>query len=248
MDILLMGTASATAGAERDNTYLLIRPQSHWIMIDVGGNPLGKLKKLGIATDEIKEIVFTHFHIDHIYGLPSLLWGMWLDGRKEPLTIYCSEDNELRLRSWLEVMGVKEWPIQFAIQVRTFPWKKETQLIGGEGFSMMTFPSLHLGSTVGLKMMDQDEVIVYSADTMLNPRIKEEPRIDLLIHEATTAFEDLPNHTSLKQLTEFYELDRVGEVIAVHLTDGEPYEEVTQSLNPHIREKVKIGYDLMKIK
>ena len=91
MEIVLMGTACAETGIDRENTYLLLYEDSGSTLVDIGGSPLGKLKKLNVPLSNIRRIVFTHFHTDHIYGFPSLLWGMWIAGRREPLDIYCSE-------------------------------------------------------------------------------------------------------------------------------------------------------------
>lgn len=82
MDVLILGSASASGSRERDNTYLLLQHEEGNWMIDVGGNPLGKLKQAEIPLQSIQGVILTHFHIDHIFGLPSLLWGMWLGKRK----------------------------------------------------------------------------------------------------------------------------------------------------------------------
>lgn len=246
MNVTLLGTASAGGSKERDNTYFLLRHDKRSTLVDVGGNPLGKLKKLDIPLDEIKEVVFTHFHIDHIYGLPSLLWGMWLDGRTEPLTIYCASDNEEQLKRWLDVMGTTEWPVAFQINIVSYEWTKETALIQNEHFALSTFPSIHMGPTVGLKIVQNGKVLIYSADTMPNERINEQPRVDILIHEATTASEQLPNHTTLETVINYYQIERMEKVVAVHLTDGERYDDVLQQAGPAVKDKVQIGYDLMR--
>lgn len=246
MEVILLGTASAGGSAERDNTYLLFRHADSSTMVDVGGNPLGKLKKLNIPLDEIDDVVFTHFHIDHIYGLPSLLWGMWIGGRTKPLTLYCSTGNEARLKRWLDVMGTAEWRVKFDINIVPYEWTERTVLKNKDGFILSTFPSIHVEQTVGLKIDHSGKVLIYSADTMPNERIKNEPKIDTLIHEATTAVEQVPKHTSLKNVIHYYEVEQMENVVLVHLTDSEPYDEVLKSAAPAIREKVKIGFDLMR--
>lgn len=216
-------------------------------MIDVGGNPLGKLKQLRVGLSEIKEVVFTHFHIDHIYGLPSLLWGMWLDGRTEPLTVYCAKTFEECLERWLDVMGVAEWPIDFHIRIRTYDWEKEAELIQYENGTLSTFPSIHVGPTAGVKVVKDRKVLIYSADTMLNQWIKDQRKVDVLIHEATTAFEPMANHTSMKEVIEYYQVEQMEKVVFVHLTDGEDYEAVLKNSDSSIKGKLNIGYDLMRI-
>ncbi|MDR6883317.1 ribonuclease Z [Bacillus sp. 3255] len=247
MDITLLGTAAAAGGAERDNTYLLLRHGESYTMIDVGGNPLGKLAKLGVDVNRVDRVIFTHAHIDHVYGFPSLLWGMWLAKRMKPLTVHCSEEQEPQLRKWLDVMEIDAWPIQFSIDIRTFDWTKESYLAEEEHVAISAFPSLHLGPTAGLSIRYLDKVLVYSADTELNPWIKERAHIDVLIHEATTAERSGAHHSSLQGIADYYPLERIGRIVAVHITDSEPYENVLGKLPPAASAKISLGFDLMTI-
>jgi len=248
MDIVLLGTASAACGVDRDNTYFVIRggPEST-ILVDVGGNPLGKLKKLNIPVEEVSDVVFTHFHTDHIYGFPSLLWGMWLAGRTRTLTVHCSEEDKDRLGNWLKWIETDRWPMQFDIRIRAYEWRKPGVVFDRDELTISTFPSIHSAPTVGLKMSYRDKVAVYSADTELNSRIQMMDRIDVLIHEATTAEQAASYHTNLKGLTDYYDFEKIRRVVAVHLTDSEPYEEVLNGLAPTIRTRIELGCDLMTI-
>ncbi len=247
MEVVLLGTASAGGSAVRDNTYFLLRRGQGSVLVDVGGDPLGKLKRLNVPLDDIEQVVFTHFHIDHIYGLPSLLWGMWLGGRTKPLTLHCSTGDRERLQRWLDVLEVKKWPVAFDIHIVTYEWRKETVLVSDQNLYLSTFPSQHVGETVGLKLVHNDQVLMYSADTMPNERIKREPKIDVLIHEATTAEKQLPHHTSLNSIIQYYEMEQIDKVVLVHLTDGEPYEAVLKRATPAVRQKVTLGFDFMNI-
>lgn len=248
MKIILMGTACASTGIERDNTYLLLQQSESCTLIDVGGNPLGKLKKIGIPTHHVKRVVLTHFHIDHIYGLPSLLWGMWIDGRTEPLDIYCTGEKQAWLEDWLSLMQMSEWPCSFEVRISTFNWKMPSLIWQDEELSLSVFPSSHGNApTVGVKAIYKDQVVVYSSDTTLNPRLNELPKIDLLIHEATTAYKTLPAHSCLQDLIHYYNLDVIDKLVIVHLTDYEPYDEILNRLIDGARSKVSLGHDLMAI-
>lgn len=64
----------------------------------------------------------------------------------------------------------------------------------------------------------------------------------MLIHEATSARKVAGNHSSLVEVVEKYDLDKIGEIVLVHLSDKEPYEEEVAKLSIL---KVVIGEDLM---
>jgi ribonuclease Z len=242
MDIRFLGTGSAYPGSERDNTSICFSNENYHVLVDVSGNPCRKLKQLQVDLGELDAVVFTHFHIDHIYGLPSLLWGMWLEDRKKPLLILCDYRNEKKLQEWLATMEADKWPIAFAIEVETFDGDQEQQLLSGGEMIFSSFKALHSVPTVGLEVRCAGRVVIYSSDTEINARIGQYDHIDMLIHEATSACKVAGNHSSLVEVVERYDIDKIGEIVLVHLSDKEPYEEEAAKLGIS---KVIIGEDLM---
>jgi ribonuclease Z len=242
MDIHFLGTGSAYPGSQRDNTSICFSNDDYHVLVDVSGNPCRKLKQLQVDIRELDAVVFTHFHIDHIYGLPSLLWGMWLENRTKPLKILCDYRNEKKLQEWLATMEADKWPIAFAIEVKTFDGDQEEELVSGGGMSFSCFKALHSVPTAGLEVRCAGRIVVYSGDSEINTRIGQYDHIDLLIHEATSARKVAGNHSSLMEVVRTYDLNKIEKIILVHLSDKEPYEEEVSKLdNP----KVIIGEDLM---
>lgn len=82
------GSAAAVSDAEHDNTHFILEGKSAPILVDCGSNPLGKIHKLGIGDETLQDMILTHFHPDHVSGVPNMLMHMWLLGRKAPLRIY----------------------------------------------------------------------------------------------------------------------------------------------------------------
>lgn len=242
MDIHFLGTGSAYPGTERDNTSICFSNNGYHVLVDVSGNPCRKLKQMDVDLGELDAVVLTHFHIDHIYGLPSLLWGMWLEGRKKPLRIFCDYRNEKKLHEWLAAMEAEKWPIAFSIKVETFNGDREEKLLSGGEMSFTCFKALHSVPAVGLEVQCAGRVVVYSCDTEINARIGQYDHIDMLIHEATSARTLTGNHSSLREVAEKYALDNIKEIVLVHLSDNEPYEEEAARLGIS---KIAIGEDLM---
>jgi ribonuclease Z len=242
MDIHFLGTGSAYPGSERDNTSICFCKDGYHVLVDVSGNPCRKLKQLQVDLCELDAVIFTHFHIDHIYGLPSLLWGMWLEDRKKPLSIFCDYRNEKKLQEWLATMEADKWPIAFAIEIETFDGDREEELLNGGGMTFSCFKALHSVPTAGLEVRCAGRVVVYSGDTEINKRIGRYDHIDMLIHEATSASKIAGNHSSLVEVAEKYDMDRIDEIVLVHLSDNEPYEEEAEKIGIS---KVIIGEDLM---
>lgn len=68
-------------------TSLMIRYNGKNILIDCGEGTQIALKKKGWSPNPIDVICFTHFHADHISGLPGMLLSMGNAERTEPLLI-----------------------------------------------------------------------------------------------------------------------------------------------------------------
>ncbi|MNR40308.1 hypothetical protein D3C85_1585840 [compost metagenome] len=69
----------------------------------------------------------------------------------------------------------------------------------------------------------------------------------MLIHEATKARGSVNSHTSLEELLTFYPLERIEQIYAVHLTDGESYSQVLSENPPAVSSKVTLAQDMMKV-
>jgi ribonuclease Z len=245
MEIHLLGTGSAYPGKERDNTSICISSNDYHVLIDVSGNPCRKLKQINVALEDLDSVILTHFHIDHIYGLPSLLWGMWLENRQKPLTIYCHEENLAKLNQWLSTMEVYEWGIKFPLHIKTFSGGSFEELLKAGDMRISAFPAIHSVPTIGLEITSDKKTIIYSSDSEVNSHIQTYKHIDVLIHEATSALKIEPNHTSLTEIAESYDLSAIDKVILVHLSDHQFYDEELSRLD--LRNKIQKAEEMICI-
>ncbi len=68
-------------------TALMLRYNGKSILIDCGEGTQIALREKGWSPKPIDIICFTHYHADHISGLPGMLLTMGNAGRTEPLTL-----------------------------------------------------------------------------------------------------------------------------------------------------------------
>lgn len=87
LDICLLGTSGMMPLPKRLLTAMMARYNGSNLLIDCGEGTQIAIKKKGWAFKPIDVICFTHFHADHISGLPGLLLTMGNAERTEPLTI-----------------------------------------------------------------------------------------------------------------------------------------------------------------
>ena len=87
LDAALLGTGGMMPLPGRFLTSLLLRFGGRLVMVDCGEGTQVTLKLLGWGYKNLDAICFTHFHADHISGLPGLLLTVGNSGREEPITL-----------------------------------------------------------------------------------------------------------------------------------------------------------------
>src|SRR5580765_2318868 len=74
--------------AQRALAALLIRRGGDRLLIDCGEGTQRQLLRSSVGLVELEEIFLTHYHADHVLGLPGMLKTFALRGRELPLTIH----------------------------------------------------------------------------------------------------------------------------------------------------------------
>lgn len=87
LDVCLLGTAGMMPQPHRWLTALMTRYNGSSLLIDCGEGTQIAMKEAGLSPNPIEVICFTHYHADHISGLPGLLLSMGNSDRREPVTM-----------------------------------------------------------------------------------------------------------------------------------------------------------------
>lgn len=88
LDVCLLGCGGMLPLPKRFLTSLLVRHKGKNILIDCGESTQVALHLSGWSVKQIDHILITHFHGDHVVGLPGLFMTMGNNGRTEPVHIW----------------------------------------------------------------------------------------------------------------------------------------------------------------
>ena len=113
IDVCLLGTGGMMPLPQRALTSLMMRYNGSSILIDCGEGTQVAVKRCGWSFKPIDVICFTHFHADHISGLPGLLLTLGNAERTEPLLMIGPKKLEKVVNSLRVIAPELPFPIVF---------------------------------------------------------------------------------------------------------------------------------------
>lgn len=137
LDLCLLGCGGMMPLPHRRLTALMARYEGKSILIDCGEGTQVGIKEKGWSFKPIDVICFTHYHADHISGLPGLLLTLGNAQRTEPLLIVGPRGLE-RVVNALRVIAPD---LPFSIEFREL--KEKSEVIERDGYRMRAFRVNH---------------------------------------------------------------------------------------------------------
>ena len=88
IDITFLGTSDSIPSAERNPTSVLLSYGKENILVDCGEGTQRQFRKAKLNPCKVTRILITHWHGDHVLGIPGLLQTLALSGYNKTLFIY----------------------------------------------------------------------------------------------------------------------------------------------------------------
>jgi len=214
--LIILGTANAIPVENHENTHLALIGEQRRILIDCAGNPVVRLKQAGIDLNGLTDLFLTHFHPDHVSGVPSLLMSMWLLGRSDILNIYGLQYTLDRIEKLMGLYQWDRWPGFFPVTFHRLAAEPLTLALECSEFLVYTSPVEHLIPTIGLRIESSSTgmVLAYSCDTQPCQAVVElAANANVLIHESTGEHQ---GHSSASQAGSIAARAKVGSLYLVH--------------------------------
>jgi ribonuclease Z len=106
--ITFLGTADQIPSVNRNCTSILLSYKGENILVDCGEGTQRQFRKAGLNPCKITRILISHWHGDHVLGLPGLLQTLAASGYNKTLYIYGPRFIKEQIKAMLEVFGFKK--------------------------------------------------------------------------------------------------------------------------------------------
>lgn len=213
--LTFLGTAGAVPDMEHENTHLLLTGDHCTVLIDGPGSPFIRLQQAGVDSHQVSDIIVTHFHPDHVSGIPQLLLSMALTGRNSPLNLYANTHCMPLLSQMLASFSWHEWCV-FPVNQYEIGDEERFLVLENQDFGIYASPMEHYVPTSGLRLESRagGKTVTYSCDTAPNDNLLRLAQgSDIVIHEASGKE---PGHSTAAQAGQTASQVDAAELVLVH--------------------------------
>lgn len=229
--LVFLGSTASVPTAELDSLYMAVEsPTGSVLLVDCGGSPLHRLMKAGLNPLSIKGLLLSHHHPDHLYGLPYLVQGLWLMGRREPFPVWSSARSCAVISQLIAVWDWSQLDEFGGVRCHPVALREGVLVMEDEGFEVTAAPVRHLIPTLAFRIRSKasGRAIVYSGDTEPCPSLEHLARgAYILIHDSTGPYR---GHSSPWQAGELARRSGVEKLILAHFNpNADPEEMLAQA-------------------
>jgi len=245
--IIILGSSAAIPSDGADNTHLVILSKKHTILVDTASNPILSLGKAGVDPNRVSDLILTHFHPDHVSGLPLFMITMWLTGRKDSLDIYGLVDTLGRARKMLDLFNISEWVDMFPIEYHPSKHGEFNTLFSDDEMNTIGAEVKHLIPTMGLRFefRSSGKVITYTCDSEPCDAVEKLAKgADILLHESAGYSK---GHSSAFQAGEDAAQAGARSLYLIHYPAGTDEQRMIHDVKDSFSGEVVIARDQMTI-
>lgn len=148
--VTFLGTGSGKPTPQRGVASVVLQRGGESLMFDCGEGTQIQIGRTPVRPGSISTIFITHFHGDHVNGLPGLLGSFTLNNREEPIDVI----GPVGLSTWLATLRDLKilWP---SFPVRVHEVTEPGVAFEGDGFRVEAHPLSHRITTWGYAYIEE---------------------------------------------------------------------------------------------
>jgi ribonuclease BN (tRNA processing enzyme) len=223
MHLQFIGCGDAFGTGGRFNTCFHLVAHNVNALIDCGSSSLVGMNKLAIDRNAIGTILITHFHADHIGGLPFfILEANYVLKRQSALTIAGPPGLKARYAEMMDAAypGTQTLQLSFPLTLREVEIGKRNEI---GGLRVTPFRVVHddrAGPCLCYRCEVEGKTVAYSGDTQWTDTVIDIGRnADLFICEAYTRDKPINTHMALSALEKHLPQIKPKRLVLTHMSN-----------------------------
>ena len=157
LDVVFLGTAGSTPTARRAPAATLIRRGGDRILLDCGEGTQRQLLRSQVGLVDLDVVLFSHYHADHVLGLPGLLKTYDLRGREQGLELYGPSGLGELLTVFAPIVG----RLGFPLHTRELGNGDE---VLGDGYRLLAHSVDHRGPALAWELSEDERPGQFDVD------------------------------------------------------------------------------------
>ena len=155
--LTFLGTGSAIPTPRRNHPAMLLQYKDKQILIDCGEGTQTQFRKAKINPCKTTHIIITHWHADHVLGLPGLIQTLRLNEYNKTLNIYGPRGTKKFIELYLKLFANKS-KYRFKIKVKELVKSKDMKrFIDNEDFCINAATMEHDTPTIAYSFIVKEK-------------------------------------------------------------------------------------------
>jgi len=150
IDIIFLGTGSMQPTKGRNHSGILLKFREENILLDCGEGTQRQMRIAGIKPAKTTKLLISHWHGDHVFGIPGLLSAMGADKFSKVLQIFGPPGTKKYLYHLLKSFAAKNI-IKFEVHEVT-----SGKIFQNDKYSLEARPLKHSSICIGFSLIEKD--------------------------------------------------------------------------------------------
>lgn len=222
MKLIVLGSGTSVPHPDRASSAHWVETSAGSVLLDIGADAAHRMAQEQLDWPNLDAIWVSHFHLDHLGGLPTFLfgskWAPQTQSRTKPLRIFGPAGLERIMRAINESNHYPLFDQPFPMQIIEVPPATRFDIL--PGVAADTFSTPHTDESLALRLTDQgSKTLVYTSDTGFSENLAAFANgVDLLLMECSfRRNKPVEKHLELADAMKLAQMCSPRKVVLAHL-------------------------------